>query len=264
MDIDKKNKKIIIIPIIIVLILIISACYMIFQKEYTIKVMLKNDTYALKVKRNKKIIISNLKKKDIDGYTFVGWYVNGKPYDFDTRVNKNFTIKAKYIKVKNNDDREEEKENSIITTTKINTTTSSTTTNITTSKHTAKKIVSTKANTTSVNTTKKPQSTTVKTTTTTKQQSTTAKTTTTTKQQTTTAKTTTTTKQAINYSYEWIKIEESTIGQYKLYLLNENGNRISGTATITYLNGKSENLSIPLSGKIFIKSTIKSITNIKG
>lgn len=67
----------------------------------------------------------------------------------------------------------------------------------------------------------------------------------------------------ITYSYEWVKIDTSVAGQYYLYIVSSEGEHVSGTATITTLAGKSETVSIPSSGKIYVKDAIKSVSNIK-
>ena len=42
-----------------------------------------------------------------DGYTFAGWELDGKPYDFDTKVTKNITLKATWEKEDNKTESEE-------------------------------------------------------------------------------------------------------------------------------------------------------------
>lgn len=77
--------------------------------------------------------------------------------------------------------------------------------------------------------------------------------------------TTTTTTKPISYSYKWVDVAGSTIGQSDLYIINkDNGNVVSGTATITYKNGASETISVSTSGKRFVKSAISSVSNVKG
>ena len=48
-------------------------------------------------------------------------------------------------------------------------------------------------------------------------------------------------------------------------IINKNTNaRVSGTATITYANGASETVSIPASGRMFVKSTVSQVSNVRG
>lgn len=63
--------------------------------------------------------------------------------------------------------------------------------------------------------------------------------------------------------YEWEKIQDSSVEQYKLYVNDYFGNHINGIVTITYINGKSENVKISKNGIIYIKSIIKSVDNPK-
>ncbi len=66
------------------------------------------------------------------------------------------------------------------------------------------------------------------------------------------------------YTYEWVKIEESVAGQYRLYIVNSKGQHVAGTATLTSIGGTSKTVSIPASGAIYVKDTIKSVSNVKG
>ena len=80
-----------------------------------------------------------------------------------------------------------------------------------------------------------------------------------------TTKTTTTTKKVIQYGYYWVDDKNSSIGQSVLYIINKDTNaRVSGTATITYVSGASETISIPASGRTFVKSTVSSVSNVRG
>lgn len=62
-------------------------------------------------------------------------------------------------------------------------------------------------------------------------------------------------------TYEWEKIDESLIGQYKLYVKDCFGNHVNGTVHITYINGKSEKVSVDKSGNIYVKKVIKDVKN---
>ena len=81
----------------------------------------------------------------------------------------------------------------------------------------------------------------------------------------TTTTRTTTTKKVIQYGYYWVDDKNSSIGQSVLYIINKDTNaRVSGTATITYASGVSETISIPISGQTFVKSTVSSVSNVRG
>ena len=66
------------------------------------------------------------------------------------------------------------------------------------------------------------------------------------------------------YSYKWVEIKESSADQYMLYIVNSKGQYVSGTATLTSIGGTSKTVSIPASGAMFVRSTIKSVSNVKG
>lgn len=71
------------------------------------------------------------------------------------------------------------------------------------------------------------------------------------------------TEKVITYSPEWIKITESVIGEYKLYIKNSNGSRVSGTCSVKYTNGTTVTETIGQSGVVKIKDAISSVTNCK-
>lgn len=62
-----------------------------------------------------------------------------------------------------------------------------------------------------------------------------------------------------NYSYEWVEVKDSMIGQYRLYVNNGLGKHIDGKVTITYLNGKSEEVKISKDGELYVKSIITKV-----
>ena len=65
------------------------------------------------------------------------------------------------------------------------------------------------------------------------------------------------------YTYEWVEVKESTIGQYTLYVNNSIGKHIDGTVRITYLNGESETVDIPKEGTMYVKDIIVKVSNPK-
>ena len=65
------------------------------------------------------------------------------------------------------------------------------------------------------------------------------------------------------YSIKWENIEGSVIGEAMLYVVDNNGKKVAGTVTITKQNGKSATVSIPASGKKYVKSTVEA-SNPKG
>ena len=70
-------------------------------------------------------------------------------------------------------------------------------------------------------------------------------------------------KNKSKYEYEWEEVQDSTIGQYRLYVNDKNGNHIDGHVDITYLNGKKETVEISKEGTLYVKSIIKDVSNVK-
>ena len=62
-------------------------------------------------------------------------------------------------------------------------------------------------------------------------------------------------------TYEWEQIDESLVGQYKLYVNDYFGNHVNGSVYITYINGKSEKVLVNKEGNIYIKKIIKDVNN---
>lgn len=65
------------------------------------------------------------------------------------------------------------------------------------------------------------------------------------------------------YTYEWVEVKESTIGQYTLYVNNSMGKHVDGTVRVTYLNGASETVEVPKEGTIYVKDIIVKVSNPK-
>lgn len=233
---EKKRNIILIVVITCIVLSIISLLLVLNNRTYTVTFNIGNKSEIVEVKRNKSVDepVAPTKK----GYKFIGWYSNGVKFDFDTKITKKVDLEARFEKEEVEDDDLE----------KIPTTTTTITPKETTTASSAKKNNTTSRRTKSP-TTRKPE----------------ANTTTrvTTKPATTT--TTTTTTKAVVYGYYWVDDKNSSIGQSMLYIVNKNTNaRVSGTATITYANGASETVSVPASGRMFVKSTVSQVSNVKG
>jgi hypothetical protein len=63
----------------------------------------------------------------------------------------------------------------------------------------------------------------------------------------------------ITYSYEWQRIESSSVGEYYLFIVSSEGNKVSGMVNVIYSNGKSKEQSVPASGLKLIKSAVSSV-----
>ncbi len=71
-------------------------------------------------------------------------------------------------------------------------------------------------------------------------------------------------KPAPTYDYELVDVPGSTTGQVYIYITSSEGEHVSGTLTVVYPNDAKENLVIPTTGYLWpSKSTIKAITNVK-
>lgn len=231
---NKNNKPIIIVGIILILLLIVIGLYLMNSKTYTVVFVNGNNIYTKTIKQNHVVKKPTDPKKE--GYDFIGWYVNGKKYNFDSKVKSTFILKAKFEKSKEKEPKVEQ--NEIEQTTTVATTTKKddkTKTNKTTVKNNSKS-GSNNYQTPAPATTRAPQ----------------------------TAAPTTTTR-AVTYSARRVPVSGSTIGQEIIYIVNNStGSYVSGTATITYQDGHSETASIPASGKMVVGSTVTGVSNARG
>lgn len=75
-----------------------------------------------------------------------------------------------------------------------------------------------------------------------------------------TAKCTVTVEEKITYSIVWQKVEESNIGQYRLYIKSSKGEYVAGKVQITTVNDKVSIVDVPTTGVMYVKSAIKSAT----
>lgn len=226
-----ESKRNVIVIVVITLIILVIMCILLVLNNRTYTVTFNNGSKSKVVEVKKNKVVHKPATPIKNGYKFIGWYSNGVKFNFDTKITKNINLEAKYKKEKT----DEVKEEGLVTTTVI-------------SKETTA-VNSAKKNNVNSNTTYKKSG-----------KSTTKKTevsTTTTSQLTTTQK--------IVYGYYWVDDKNSSIGQSVLYVVNKNTNtKVSGTVTITYANGASETVSIPVSGRMFVKSTISQVSNVKG
>ena len=67
----------------------------------------------------------------------------------------------------------------------------------------------------------------------------------------------------VTYSYQWEKIDSSVAGQYMLYIVSSEGNKVAGTATITKISGNQYTENIPATGVKLVKDAISSVANVK-
>ena len=67
----------------------------------------------------------------------------------------------------------------------------------------------------------------------------------------------------VTYSYQWEKIDSSVAGEYMLYIVSSEGQKVAGTATITKISGNQYTENIPATGVKLVQKAIASIANVK-
>lgn len=207
-----------------------------------------------------------------DGYKFVGWLLNGKDYDFNTPVSGNLTLTAKWEKVnnttntnndnkkpnnnKNNNNNNNNKKDDTIEVSSIKLSKSSLslkvgenstlTATINPSNATDKKVTWSSSNKSvaTVDSNGKvvavgPGTAVI-----------------TAKVGNKTVTCTVTVTENVTYSVKWEEVKNSSVGQYKLYIVSSKGEKVSGVVTIT-VAGKSSDVSITKDGKMYIKSAVE-------
>lgn len=207
-----------------------------------------------------------------DGYKFVGWLLNGKDYDFNTPVSGNLTLTAKWEKVnnttntnndnkkpnnnKNNNNNNNNKKDDTIEVSSIKLSKSSLslkvgenstlTVTINPSNATDKKVTWSSSNKSvaTVDSNGKvvavgPGTAVI-----------------TSKVGNKTVTCTVTVTENVTYSVKWEEVKNSSVGQYKLYIVSSKGEKVSGVVTIT-VAGKSSDVSITKDGKMYIKSAVE-------
>ncbi len=208
-----------------------------------------------------------------DGYKFVDWLLNGKDYDFNTPVSGNLTLTAKWEKVNNttntnndnkkpnnnknnNNNNNNNKKDDTIEVSSIKLSKSSLslkvgenstlTVTINPSNATDKKVTWSSSNKSvaTVDSNGKvvavgPGTAVI-----------------TAKVGNKTVTCTVTVTENVTYSVKWEEVKNSSIGQYKLYIVSSKGEKVSGVVTIT-VAGKSSDVSITKDGKMYIKSAVE-------
>ena len=168
--------------ILVIGVFFISGCFFDKKYEVTFKTNGGSKLDSLVIKSGSKI--EDVEEPTKEGYKFLGWYSNGKEFDFDKKIEEDVTLVAKWEKVEIDYEVEDEEEE---------TTTTSITKKTTVKKATSKKTSTKKKTTTSKKTTITKETTTKETTTSTTTTTTTTSTTSTTTSTTSTTTSTTTT-----------------------------------------------------------------------
>ena len=88
------KKKTIITGISLLVVLVGVFVYMNFFRTYTVtfNTKLGPGVKTQEVKKGDKVIKPD--DPEFDGYTFIGWYLSDKEYNFDTPVNSSITLDA--------------------------------------------------------------------------------------------------------------------------------------------------------------------------
>ena len=63
------------------------------------------------------------------------------------------------------------------------------------------------------------------------------------------------------YTYEWVEVKTSSVGQYKLYVNNSWGKHIDGTVRLVFINGKSKKVEVDKEGLLYPKSIVSEVRN---
>lgn len=94
----EKKRIFVIILIIFVFIISIILSLMYYNDKYTVsfETGVEEDILPQYIKRNNKILEPNPPEKE--GYVFVEWQLNGQKYDFDSLVNEDIILTAKWLK----------------------------------------------------------------------------------------------------------------------------------------------------------------------
>ena len=204
-----------------------------------------------------------------DGYTFVGWLSNGKNYDFNTPVSGNLTLTAKWEKVNNtsniNNDNKKPNNNNNNSNNKDDTIEvssiklSKSSLSLKVGKKSTLTVTINPSNATNKNVTWSSSNKSVATVDSNGKVVAVGPGTAviTAKVGNKTVTCTVTVTENVTYSVKWEEVKNSSVGQYKLYIVSSKGEKVSGVVTIT-VAGKSSDVSITKDGKMYIKSAVEN------
>ncbi len=63
------------------------------------------------------------------------------------------------------------------------------------------------------------------------------------------------------YTYEWVKVDSSSIGQYILYVNDSRGRHVDGTVRLVFINGKTKRVNVDKKGLLYVKSIVAEVRN---
>ena len=207
-----------------------------------------------------------------DGYKFVGWLLNGKDYDFNTPVSGNLTLTAKWEKVNNttNTNNDNKKPNNNKNNNNNNNNKKDDTIEVSSIKHSKSSLSLKVGENSTLTATINPSNATDKKVTWSSSNKSVATVDSngkvvavgpgtaviTAKVGNKTVTCTVTVTENVTYSVKWEEVKNSSVGQYKLYIVSSKGEKVSGVVTIT-VAGKSSDVSITKDGKMYIKSAVE-------
>lgn len=255
-------KKILLSAVMLTFILFATGCG---KKEFTVQFDSDGGTIFENQKVEKDSLVTKPSNPTKEGYSFLYWELDGSEFDFDTKITKDVTLVAKY-----------EESSGISYTVSFNTDGGSSMSKVTVEENYKLKDLLTPVkngykflyweldgeefdmdslitkNITLKARWEKDDSKPVGGTT----KKTTKRTTTKATEQTTTSKPTTTTKAPVTYAVHWVKIGESSLNEYMLYIRSSEGNYVSGKVELT-IAGEKHIYDISTAGKKLIKSAVE-------
>ena len=92
------KKVIILLSVVVVALVVVFVYFSLPEKEYTVQFSFGNGTTTeVAIKEGK--LVEKPVAPTMTGYTFVGWELNGVPFDFTTPITGDVTLVAKYEKI---------------------------------------------------------------------------------------------------------------------------------------------------------------------
>lgn len=237
--------------------------------KYTIRFDSNDGSSVSSVEVEENGVVNRPSDPTRDGYKFISWQLNGKDYDFSTRVSGNLTLTAKWEKVNTTDNTT--KTTNKTTTKKTTTTTKKTTIEVSDIKISNSKLSLKAGENSTLTVTINPSNATDKKITWTSSNKSVATVDSNGKVKAVGAGTATITAKVgnktvtctvivtenVTYSIKWEEVKNSSVGQYMLYIVSSKGEKVSGVVTIT-VAGKSSDVSVTKEGKMYIKSAVQN------
>lgn len=99
-NMDKKSKKriIIVISTIITVVIILMLMLFFFCRKFTVSFDSVGGSNVSSLKVSRYEFIKEPEDPTKDGYVFAGWYLNGKLFDFNTKVKGDIELEAKWVR----------------------------------------------------------------------------------------------------------------------------------------------------------------------